>query len=131
MFTLILIFISFTIQAQIQATTGEGYTVKFNEKKGQWEYLTPVQAGENRTDAAALDPDTFKSFITANGEISSAELRAIYLSESPDSEVSTIVDTIYPERKKCNCTVCHWPSHCTWGSDCSFQRRVPCSWCCQ
>merc|ERR1711974_252728 len=109
--------------------TADGQKVVFNSESRTWE-LSGNQKEKSVKATTSYNVETFKSFNTSSGEISFAELKSIYLSDAPNKEVSKIVDEIYSEDSKCDCTVCHWPSHCTWGSDCSYQKRVPCSWCC-
>lgn len=112
---------------QIQAKTLEGEKVIFNQKNASWEYL---EKSQNSRDLQTFSPEILQSVTTSRGEISLAELKSLYLSAAPDDEIIGIVDALYDEGSKCDCTVCHWPSHCTWGSDCSYQRNIPCSWCC-
>lgn len=126
--TMFLLTASSSLMAQIQATTSSGDKVLFNGESGSWEYAD--KAKKSNKSLAGVSNENIKSFSTKRGEITVEELKALYLSQAPDDEITKIVDQVYAKASKCNCIVCHWPSHCTWGSDCSHQRNVPCSWCC-
>jgi len=113
---------------EIKAKTSDDQVVKFDADSQSW---TPVENSKsNNKTNKSINTNELKLIETQNGEISLPELKSIYLSQSNDDEIKKIVDTIYAKSRKCNCTVCQWPSHCKWGNDCSYQRNVPCSWCC-
>ena len=95
-------------------------------------YNSNAQQNEEnvKSDTTQLVDSVF--FKLSEGElIGLSELKNIYFSEEEVSnEIKSLVDSLIIIEGKCNCIMCDWPSHCTWGTDCRKVKNVPCSWCC-